>query len=112
VHSRSCRTRRPRDGNARSLLVALRRWSVPGDDQHCPGRAAEHTLADGTLLEPLPAAPPVGSEDDQIGFFGRGLQHDRARRIAMLLDGPNRNAFALRTLSQAGQKLEAFALVP
>jgi hypothetical protein len=32
--------------------------------------------------------------------------------IAVLLDGSNRDAFALCTLSQVGQKFEAFALVP
>ena len=30
----------------------------------------------------------------------------------MLLDGAHRDAFPLRTFPQAGQKFEAFALVP
>ena len=40
------------------------------------------------------------------------MQHDHASGIAVLLDGPNRNAFALCTLPQACQQLETFALVP
>ena len=37
------------------------------------------------------------------------MQHDHASGIAVLLDGPNRDAFALCTFPQAGQKFEAFA---
>jgi hypothetical protein len=40
------------------------------------------------------------------------MQHDRSSWIAMLLDGPNRNAFALGPFPQAGQESEAFTLVP
>jgi hypothetical protein len=40
------------------------------------------------------------------------MQHDRASGIAVLLDGPYRDALALRTFPQAGQKFETFALVP
>jgi hypothetical protein len=40
------------------------------------------------------------------------MQHDRPSWVAVLLDGPNRNAFALGAFPQAGQELEAFTLVP
>jgi hypothetical protein len=40
------------------------------------------------------------------------MQHDRACWIAVLLDGPNPDSFALSTFAQAGQKFETFALVP
>jgi len=40
------------------------------------------------------------------------MEHDHAGWIAVLLDGPNRNARALRTLLQAGQKIEALTLMP
>jgi hypothetical protein len=49
---------------------------------------------------------------DEIGFPGIGMQHDDASSVPMLLDGSNRNLFALCTLAQAGQKFEAFALMP
>jgi len=39
------------------------------------------------------------------------MQHDRASGIAVLLDGPNGDACAHRTLTEAGQKFETFALV-
>jgi hypothetical protein len=60
----------------------------------------------------LPPSSAVGSEDDEIGFPGVGVQHDHPSGVAVLLDRPNRNAFALCTLPQAGQKFEAFALAP
>jgi len=72
----------------------------------------EDTLSDGTLSKPLPAASPVGSEDDEVCFPGVGMQHDHLGRLAVLLDRPNRNACTLCALLQAGQKCEAFALVP
>jgi hypothetical protein len=40
------------------------------------------------------------------------MENNDLSRIAVLLDGPNRNAGALGTLPQAGQELETFALVP
>jgi hypothetical protein len=39
------------------------------------------------------------------------MQHDGSSWIAVLLDGPNRNAFALGAFPQAGQEFEAFTLV-
>jgi hypothetical protein len=40
------------------------------------------------------------------------MQYDRSSWIALLLDGPNRYAFALSAFPQAGQEFEAFTLVP
>jgi len=106
--------RRPRlhGRTARRFLVALSRGNVPRDDQHWPRRAAEHTFSDGTLSEPLPAATPVGSKDDEIGLPRIGMQHDGAGWIAVLLDNPYQNSLALCALPQAGKKFETFALVP
>jgi hypothetical protein len=39
------------------------------------------------------------------------MQHNHSGRIAMLLNGPNRNACALCTFPQAGQQFEPFTLV-
>jgi len=39
------------------------------------------------------------------------MQHDCSSRIAMLLDGSNRDALAFCTLPEVGEKLETFALV-
>lgn len=97
---------------ARGRPTSSPRWSVPGDDQDGPRRAPEHAFSDGTLPETLPSAPPVGAKDDEVGFPCVGMQHDRASRITVLLDGPNPDSFALSTLPQACQKFEAFALVP
>jgi len=80
-------------------FVALSRGNVPGDDQHRPRRAAEHTFSDGTLSESLPAATPVGSKDDEIGLPRIGMQHDGAGWIAVLLDDPYQNAVALCALT-------------
>jgi hypothetical protein len=96
----------------RRCSIAFRRWSVPRNDQHCPRRPPEDTFSDGTLSKPLPPAPPVGAEDDEIRLPGIGMQHDRAGRIAVLLDDPHGNALALCTLPKASQKLETFALLP
>lgn len=96
----------------RGRPTASPRWSIRGDDQGGPRRAPEHTLSDRTLPETLPSAPPVGAKDDEVGFRCVGMQHDRACWIAVLLDGPNLDSFALSTCAQAGQKFEAFALVP
>ena len=41
-----------------------------------------------------------------------GASTPAASGIAVLLDGPYRDALALRTFPQAGQKFETFALVP
>jgi K+-sensing histidine kinase KdpD len=51
-------------------------------------RAPQHTFSDGTLPEALPPAPPVGAKHDEIGLSRVGMQHDRASRITVLLDGP------------------------
>ena len=40
------------------------------------------------------------------------MEHDRAGRIAMLLDGPYQDSLALCAFPEAGQKFEAFTLVP
>ena len=40
------------------------------------------------------------------------MQYDHPGGIAVLLDGPNGDALALRTLPQAGQKFQTFALLP
>jgi len=40
------------------------------------------------------------------------MQHDCPSWIAVLLDGPYPNAFALCAFAQAGQKFETFALAP
>jgi len=40
------------------------------------------------------------------------MQHDRASGISVLLHGPHRDAFAVRTFPQARQKFQAFALLP
>ena len=85
---------------------------VPRDDQHRPCGAAEHTFSDGAFSEPLPATAPVGAKDDEIGLPGIGMQHDHTSWIAVLLDSPYRNSCALCPLPEAGQKFEAFALVP
>ncbi len=97
---------------ARSRPIASPRWSVPRDNQHGPRRASEHTLSDRTFPEALPAAPAVGSKDNQISFSRIGMQHDRASGITVLFDGPHHDAVALRTLPQARQKFQTFALVP
>lgn len=112
VHSHSWSTTRPGGRRARTLLVALPRCSVPRDNQHGPLRAPEHSLSDRTLSEALPPPPPIGSKDHEIGFPRIRMQHNHASRIAVLLDRSNRDARALRTLPQAGQKFEPFALVP
>jgi hypothetical protein len=96
----------------RRCSIAFRRWSVPRHDQHCPRRPPEDTFADGTLSKPLPSAPPVGAEDDEIRLPRIGMQHDRAGWIAVLLDDPHRNALALGPLPEPGQKLETFPLMP
>lgn len=72
--------------------------NVPRDDQHWPRRAAEHAFSDGALSEPLPAASPVGSKDDEISLPGIGVQHDHASRLAVLLDRPYQNSCALCAL--------------
>jgi hypothetical protein len=112
VHSRSWSTTRPHGRNAGSLLVALPGWSVPGNNEHCPCGAAKHTLSDRTLSETQPTPPPVRSKYDEVGFPRIRMQHDDASWIAVLLDGPNGDALALCTFPQAGQKFEAFPLVP
>jgi hypothetical protein len=111
-YPRSRTTMRWRGRCARRCPITSARRNVPRNDQHCPRRAAEHTFSDGTLSETLPAPPPVGTKDDEVGLLRIGMQHDRSSWIAVLLDGPNRNALALCALPQAGQKFEAFALVP
>jgi hypothetical protein len=40
------------------------------------------------------------------------MQYDRASGIAVLLDGPYRDAFVLGTFAQACQKFETLVLVP
>ena len=40
------------------------------------------------------------------------MQHDDARRITMLLDNPDRDAFSLRTYPQLGQQFEPVAGSP
>ena len=40
------------------------------------------------------------------------MQYDHPRGIAVLLDSPNRDAFAFCTFPQGCQELEAFALLP
>lgn len=97
---------------ARGRATAFPHWSIRRDDQDGPRRAPEHTFSDRTLPETLPPAPPVGAKDDEVGFPCVGMQHDRACWIAVLLDGPNPDSFALSTRAQAGQKFETFALVP
>ena len=92
--------------------VAFPRWDIPRDNQHCPRRAPQHTFSDGTLPKAPPAAPPIGSDDNKIRFPRIGMQHDRASGIAVLLDGPHRDTFALGAFTQARQQFEAFALVP
>ena len=104
-------TMRLRGRSARRFPVASARCSVPRDNQHWPCRAAEYTFADRALSESLPPAPPIGSKDDKIGFPPIRMQDNHAGRIAGLLNGSNRNALALCTLPQAGQKFEPFALV-
>ena len=52
------------------------------------------------------------TDDHEIGFPRIGMQHDRASGIAVLLDGPHRDTFALGAFTQARQQCEAFALVP
>jgi cardiolipin synthase len=47
-----------------------------------------------------------------IGLSRVGLQHDRAGRVAVLLDRPHRNAFAFCAVPQAGQQCKTFALAP
>jgi hypothetical protein len=86
--------------------------NVPRDDQHWPRRAAKHAFSNRPLSEPLPAASPVGSKDDEIGLPRIGMQHDGAGWIAVLLDNPYQNSLALCALPQAGKKFETFALVP
>ena len=118
AHAASARTRAPeyRRNGVESASEVGRSPRLNGTSHGTissrPRRAAEHPFSDRTLPEALPAAPPVGSKDDQIGFPRIGVQHNHASGIAVLLDGPNRDAFALGTFSQAGQKFEAFALVP
>ena len=92
--------------------LAPSRVNVPRNDQHCPSRAAEHAFSNRAFSEPPPTSAPVRSENDEVGFPGIGMQHDHASGITVLLDGPNGDACALRTLTQAGQELETFALVP
>jgi len=88
------------------------RWRVPRHNQDGPRCPAEDTFSNGTLPKALPPAPPVGAEHDEVGLARIGMEHDRPRRIAVLLDGPHRNAYALCPLSQAGQQFETVALVP
>jgi len=38
------------------------------------------------------------------------MEHDDVSRVALLLDNPNGDALALRTVSQPGEKLQALAL--
>ena len=47
-----------------------------------------------------------------LGFGGVRVQHDRAGRLAMLLDGSHADALAFRALPQPCQKLQPFALMP
>jgi hypothetical protein len=73
---------------------------------------AEHTFPNGALSEPPPAAPTIGSQDDEVGFPGVGMQHDDSSGIAVLLDSPNCYTFAFCTFPKARQKFEAFLRVP
>jgi hypothetical protein len=84
----------------------------PAGHQQRPRRSPQHPFSDGTLSKALPPAPPVGSKNDEIGLSRIGMQHDRASRIAVLLDGAHRDAFALGAFPQARQKPETFALMP
>ena len=97
---------------ARGSLGRCSRRYVPWNDKYCPRRASKHPFSDRAFPESLPAASPVGTEDDEICSPGVGVQHDDLSRVPLLLDDPYWDAFPFSALPEVGEQFEPFARSP